>query len=219
MPLHCQILSRDTVSKINQEILKLPITNPLHKESMDGDITVVEKNGCAIYHSAAGFYFNRIIHNLEDAIIQDIRNPREYLCSAFEIQTGDNSVRDKLLKRFQEKYGKKYFNMIDYQCLNYNDKNLMLVKFPSCIVRQMLSPTGGNMRTVISGPRGSLEQIPTLVRLGNIGDQERPTSVFVTQYGPNMLKEVNQIHYDILREVLTKPNMGITVMPFMVWDP
>ena len=153
---------------------------------MDGDVTVFEKNGCAIYHSAAGFYFIRIIQSLEDTIYEDIRTPREYLCTAFEIQSGDESAKKRLLERFQETYGKKYSDMIEHECFNYQCKYILLAKFPTCVVRHLFAKSGGNMRTIISGPTESLKQIPTLVRLGNINkEDERSTSVFVTQYGPN----------------------------------
>ena len=220
MPLVCQSLPRETLSKLNHEIHKLPLDNALHKECMDGDVTVFEKNGCAIYHSAAGFYFIRIIQSLEDTIYEDIRTPREYLCTAFEIQSGDESAKKRLLERFQETYGKKYSDMIEHECFNYQCKYILLAKFPTCVVRHLFAKSGGNMRTIISGPTESLKQIPTLVRLGNINkEDERSTSVFVTQYGPNMFPTVNQIHYDLIREVLSKPNIGVTVGPFMVWDP
>jgi hypothetical protein len=86
----------------------------------------------------------------------------------------------------------------------------------------MMSPSGGIMKTVLTGPTESLKQIPTLVKMGNIQEskqQERVSSVFVTEYGKDMYQTVHQIHYDLVREVLAKPNLGITIDPFAIWDP
>ena len=220
MPLVCPSIPKESLTKLNQEILKLPLGHPLHKETMDGDVTVFEDNGYAVYHSAGGFYFNKILTTLENAIRNDIRSPREYLCTAFEMRSCDKGMQRKLIERFQETYGLKYSNMIEHHCFQWSDKYLMLAKMPSCVVRSMLSKSGGTMRTVVRGPTESLRQIPTLVRLGNIQEgQEMASSLFVTQYGQNSFHDVCTIHYDLMREVLAKPNMGVTINPFMVWDP
>lgn len=220
MPLICQALTREQAQKVNHAIHSLPLNHPLHKETLDGEVFVTEDNGFLVYHSAAGFYFNRIQNNIEETLYEDIKNSREYLCTAFEIAVDDESVKKKLLNRFQESYGTKYYNMIEHHSLNYGGKYIMLVKFPTCVVRQIFAKTGGHMRTIVRGPTSSLKAIPTLVNLGTIQDDiDRSVSVFVTQYGASMYSSVIKLHYDLLREVLEKPNMGITVGPFMVWDP
>ena len=219
MPLHCPSLTKEIVTKLNQEIHKLPVGHPLHKEILDGDVNIFVENGYAVYHSAGGFYFIRIQTSLEQTIRQDIAKPREYLCTAFEVAE-DQTIQQKLIDRFQETYGLKYKRMIEHITVSHNGKHLVLAKLPSCVVRQMLSPHGGTMRTLISGPTESLKQIPTLVRLGNIQEEkETSKSLFVTQYEKGMFQAVKEIHYDLLREVLSKPNLGITVPSFMVWDP
>ena len=219
MPLVCASLSREVLSKLNQEIKKLPLDNILHKESMDGDITVIEINNCALYHSAAGFYFQRITENLEQTIRENIRKPREYLCSAFELDPNDSSVQERVLGRFQESYGQKLFRKLDYMCFENKGIPTMVVKFPSCILRHMLAPSGGLLKTVFSGPTKSLLQLPTLQKLATINPNDPATaSVFVTEYKKGMLPFATNLHYDIIRELVTKPNLGITVGPIAVWD-
>ena len=221
MPLLCSLLSREILSKLNQEIAKLPVGNILRKESLDGDITVtiVENNTIAVYHSAAGFYFHRIENSVEDTIRKDIHTTREYICSAFEMDPNDPTVKQKLLDRFQESYGQKLFKKMDYVCLEYKESSIMLVKLPSCILRHVLAPSGGILRTVFSGPTQSLQQIPTLMKLANIDtNQDYTSSVFITEYKTGMLPFVLQIHYDIVRELVMKPNLGITIGPVALWD-
>ena len=219
MPFVCTSLSREIVSKFNQDINALPVGNILRKESLDGEITVTVHNEHAVYHSAAGFYFHRIIETLEQTIQNDIHTPRDYLCAAFELDPNDSSVKARLLNRFQEQYGQKLFQKIDYIDFNNKGKILLLVKFPSSIVRQMLAPSGGILRTVFSGPTQSLLQIPTLVKLANIDTTKDFTkSVFITEYKQGMLPFVLKLHYDIVSEVINKPNGGITIGPVGLWD-
>jgi hypothetical protein len=219
MPLICQQLDRETLTDLNHKIHKLPIENSLHKEIMDGEVMVTEDNGYAIYHSAAGFYFLKIDTNLKDTLYKDIKDGRSYLCTAFELNINDPTLKTKLINRFQETYGYKYMKMIEYHSIKYNNALLMLVKFPSCVLRQMMAPAGGSLKTIISGDKESLKQIPTLVKLGHIQDsQNKSVSVFVTQYGKGMLDQATNMHYDIFREILSKPNLGLTIKSFMTWD-
>jgi len=220
MPLLCPSISKEALSKLNSEIIKRPIGHPLRKETMDGDVTVVNDNGVAVFHSAAGFYFHKIRTTMEDTIAFDIAHDRTYMCSAFELDANDPTVGSKLLSRFQETYGRKYSNMIEHHCMNHKGSVFMLVKFPSCVLSQMLASSGGILKTVITGKTDSLRQIPTLVKFGKIKDSiDRTSSVFATEYKNGMLPYVTNIHYDILREVVSKPNIGITLHPFAVWEP
>ena len=220
MPLLCSSISKDALSKLNHEIVKRPLGHPLRKETMDGDVTVVEDNGVAVFHSAAGFYFHRIKTSLEETIAMDIMTDRKYLCSTFELDANDQSVKEKLINRFQDKYGKKYSNMIDHHCIKHKGLILMLVKFPSCVLSQMLSSSGGILKTIVTGNKESLKQIPTLVKFGNITDSlERTSSVFATEYKSGMLPYVINLHYDLLRDIISKPNIGVTVNPFALWEP
>ena len=220
MPLVSPNLAKDVLTAINHEITKLNVAHPLRKETMDGDVSVLEDNGVAVYHSAAGFYFQRIRTNFVETLYEDIRTYRKYLCSAFEMDLNDPSVEGKLLNRFQEFYGQKYSKMLDSHRMIHKGISVLLVKIPSCVLRLMMAPSGGIMKTIVTGSTESLKQLPTLVKMGNIQEsKDRVSSVFVTEYKKDMYQTVNQIHYDLVREVLAKPNLGITVDPFAVWDP
>lgn len=220
MPIHCPNLPKEVVTKLNHDVSKLPISHPLKKESQDGDVTIFVDNSCAVYHSAGGFYFHRIQTSLEETIQKDIHNVRPYMCTPFEIQPPYQETIQKLLSRFQEICGQKYSNMIDHHAIQFGDNHLLLVQFPSCVVRQMMCKSGGTFRTVLRGPTESLKQIPTLVRLGKIQEEEEnAVSLFVTQFTADSYQNVTTIHYDLLREVVNKPNLGICVNPFLIWDP
>jgi len=220
MPLLCSSISKEALSKLNQDIVRLPVGHSLRKETLDGNVTVTEDNGVAVFHSAAGFYFHRIASTMEDTIRYDIKHERAYLCSAFELASNDVSVQDKLLDRFQDTYGRKYSNMIDHHCMNHKGSTLMLVKFPSCVLSQILASSGGVLKTVLTGKAESLRQIPTLVQFGTVSKTDGPTSsMFATEYKRGMLPYVTNLHYDLLREVLSNPNLGIAIHPFAVWNP
>ena len=102
--------------------------------------------------------------------------------------------------------------MIDHHCMNYKGSTLMLVKFPSCVLSQLLAASGGILKTVLTGKADSLTQLPTLVKFGTVKEVSgRTSSVFATEYKSGMLPYVTNLHYEILREVLSKPNLGITI--------
>lgn len=218
MPLHCDSLSKDVQDKLNQHIVHLPLENAIRRESTDGDITVSIHGDHVVFHSAAGFYFRKVDNNdIEGAIMKEIHTPREYLCSAFEI---DNpSLIQKVLDRIQECHGIKYIHMIDNVHITFKGRNVLLVKFPSCVVRQMMAPSGGIMKTGFSGPTESLKKIPTLVKLANIPEgNDYTSSVFVTEYQKGQLDFVNRLHYDLVKEVIARPYAGITLSPLAIWD-
>jgi hypothetical protein len=209
--LLCEELPPETVAALNAKLQTLPADHPLRKESC-----VVSKDGnCAIFRSS-GFYFRRIRHNLESEIVADMREGREYLCSVFEVDQDDPSVVQQLRDRFQEQHG-HMAAMIDDHVLTVDGKQLMLVKFPSCVVRDMLEPSGGLLKTGYRGSKASLMQIPTLVRFGQI-PEDGNYSMFVTEYKEHQYYAAKRIHYDILREVISRPNLGITLNPIALWD-
>lgn len=221
MPLICDELSSETVTALYAKIQKLPEGHLLRKDAVDGNLVVYKDGECAIFHSSAGFYFRRIRHDLESEIMADIRENRDYLCSAFEVDRDDPSVVQKLRERFQESHGHKMARMIDDHVMMHSEKQIMLVKFPSCVLRHMLTTSGGVLKTGFSGLRSNLAQIPTLVRFGQIPDDEEHAfvkSMIVTQYKDHQYLAAQRVHYDILREVIARPNIGITLNPVSLWD-
>lgn len=220
MPLLCDALRKDALLRLNQTILTLPMGNLIRKESMDGDITAFLSDDVVVLHSAAGFYFERLGGNdLETTILNTIQSPRLYLCSALEINTEDPAILTKLLHRFQEQYGEKYVRMMDFLPYTFNSRTLLLVKFPSCVVRQMMAPMGGVCKTTVSGPTQSLKTIPTLQNCMKFPEnQSEMTSVFATEYSQGQLHSARKLHYDLVQEVATRPDLGITLTNVAVWD-
>ncbi len=218
MPLLCDALSSDTLLELNKRIARLPAEHPLQKE---GNTTIIQNGDYAIFQSEAGLYFRRIQSDLETEIRKEIDGQREYLCSVFEVDEGDPSVVEKLRIRFQESHGQKLARQIEDCVIMLHGKQLMLVKFPSSVLRHMLEPTGGFLRTGFSGLRGNLRQIPTLVQFCQIpsgDDSDFVKSVIATEYKEEHYHAAKSVHYNILREVVTRPNLGITLKPFAVWD-
>jgi hypothetical protein len=218
MPLLCNELSNDILVELNKRITLLPAEHPLRKE---GNTSVVRHGDYAIFQSEVGLYFRRIQNDIESEIRKEMEEPRQYLCSVFEVDEGDPSVVEKLRIRFQESHGQKLARQIEDCLFTLNQKQLMLVKFPSSVLRHMLEPTGGFLRTGFSGLRGNLRQIPTLVQFCQVpsgDDSDLVKSAIVTEYKEQYYDSAKKVHYNILREVVNRPNLGITLKPFAVWD-
>ena len=223
MPLVCDELSHTTLSALNTRIAKLPDTNPLRKECLDGTVLAFKQNDVLVLHSAGGFYFEHMaVPDMETELARHIRSPRTYHCTAFEVDDDDPSVVEKLLDRFQEQHGVKMRNMIDWCVIKFNGKELMLCKLPPCILRHMLAPSGGLLKTAYSGPVDSLGAIPTLAKLGVLSNDfvvdGKINSMIVTEYKDIHYLIVQRLHWDIVREVIARPHSGITLGPVAVWD-
>jgi hypothetical protein len=148
------------------------------------------------------------------------------IVTPFVVDQDDPTVVDKLLTRFQESYGVKLAHQIDHYTYFYDSKKLMLVKFSPSVLRFTMAPSGGILKTTYNGPVESLKQIPTLHKFVGDGSGSRSSStnedntpaVFATQYSEGSLPIVARMHYDIVREVVNKPNLGICIGPIAVWD-
>lgn len=223
MPLVCNLLDHGVLSRLNALVLSLNTNNPLRKECVDGDVRVFVNGQYLVLHSAGGFYFEHMITtDLESELARHINAPRKYHCTAFEVDDDDPSVVTKLLDRFQEQHGLKMRNMIDWCVIKFNNKELMLCKLPPCLLRHMLAPTGGLMKTGYSGPATALANIPTLAKLGVLSSEfivdGRISSMFVTEYKEVHYNSVQRLHWDIVREVIARPYSGISLSPVAVWD-
>ena len=225
MPLVCADLLPSELSALNASVARLSDTHPLRKECVDGDVRVFRYENNLILHSAGGFYFEHMMppYDIATTLVHHIRAPRTYHCTAFEVDHDDPSVIYKLLDRFQEQHGLKMRNMIDWCVIKYQGRDLMLCKLPACILRHMLAPTGGLMRTNYSGPLVSLQNIPTLVKLGVLSQHELHAgdcvqSVLATEYREMHYEAVKRLHWDIVREVIARPHSGITLGPVAMWD-
>jgi hypothetical protein len=223
MPLVCDALPYDKLSALNARVTRLPETNPLRKECVDGEVRVFVQNDVLVLHSAGGFYFEHMaVPDVESELARHIRTPRAYHCTAFEVDGDDPSVVEKLLDRFQEQHGAAMRRMIDWCVVQFAGKELMLCKLPACLLRHMLAPTGGLMKTEYRGPIDTLSKVPTLVKLGVLSNDfvvdGRVASMLVTEYRPEHYKAVQRLHWDVVREVIARPHSGICIGPIAAWD-
>ena len=218
MPLVCQELSLANVSNINRVLQGKSPDHPLRKESVDGQITVVSSDGAAVFHSAAGFSFRRIRENLYTTILEEIDANREHLCSALHLK--DLSMVPSILDRFVEAHGRKLANKIDHIVIDHDGKLLMLLNLPTCVVRHMIEHTGGRMSTGFSGSVDSLRKIPMLAKYGNIVDTEGNMfrGCVMTEYKKDAYAHVRNFHYAIVQEVISRPDLGVTLLPVACWD-
>jgi hypothetical protein len=75
------------------------------------------------------------------------------------------------------------------------------------------------MKTGFKGPRDNLLKIPTLDKYFEFKETMEPTvsSVFATQYEKGNYDYVKSVHYQLLQEVISHPNLGITLSPVAEW--
>lgn len=235
MPFFCTSVSPDELKRINMYMLsRIPHNksnpHPLFDDVMTSQVMIDTKDSTTlVFMSRNGFFFERRATANEDVEITIHRmfetTEQSGIVTPFVVDADDPSVVTKLLTRFQESYGVKLARQIDYHIYFYEDKKLMLVKFPPSVLRFTMAPSGGTLKTTYKGSVESLKQIPTLHKFiggGSGGDggsaTEGAPAVFATQYGEGSLPIVQGIHYNILREVLAKPNLGICIGPIGLWD-
>lgn len=231
MPLLCSSLTADELTRLNKYVLSRVPHNktnphPLFDDIMTGQVMIDATDPAVlVFLSRNGFYFER---RQEDELIETTihrmfeSTAQAGIVTPFVIDADDPSVTDKLLTRFEESYGQKLARTIDHHVYFYEKNKLMLVKFSPSVLRFTMAPSGGTLKTTYKGPVESLKQIPTLTKFVSSSDsstaEEGKAAVFATQYGEGSLPIVQRIHYDVLREVLARPNLGICVGPVAIWD-
>lgn len=226
MPLVCDSLSHEALSALNRRIQRLSADHPLHKECIDGNVHVFIQDNVLVFHSASGFFFEYMTcanADLETEIARAIKTPREYHCSAFEVDATNPDVVQMLRDRFVEQHGAKLASQIQDCVISFHGKRLMLVKFPASVLRHMMAPTGGVLKTGFRGLIQSLVKIPTLVRLGAIDpayveEDGVINHMVATEYKEGYYPLVQRIHWDIVREVIARPHSGIALFPVACWD-
>lgn len=232
MPLLCSSLTADELTRLNKYVLSRVPHNkanphPLFDDIMTGQVLIDPADPAVlVFLSRRGLYFERRIE--DEPIETTIRRMFESTAQAgivtpFVVDADDPSVTAKLLTRFEESYGQKLARTIDHYIYFYDKKKLMLVKFSPSVLRFTMAPSGGTLKTTYKGPVDSLKQIPTLTKFVSSSDSatvldEGKAAVFATQYGEGSLPIVQRIHYDVLREVIARPNLGLCIGPIAVWD-
>ena len=216
MPLVCLELSGTELYTINHILQEKPLHHALRKESMDGHVAVATYSGSAVFHSAGGFSFRRIRESLYETILEEIHSEREYICSVLELLTP--SMVPAMLDRFVETHGRNMANKIDHLVIERDGKTLMLINFPSCVIRHMMSYKGGRMTTGFSGAVNSLLKVPMLAKYGNVGGTGIFRGCIATEYKEGGYDHARKFHFGIVQEVISRPGLGITLSPIASWD-
>ena len=230
MPLLCTKMSTDELKRINMYMLSRVPHNKLNPHPLFDDVmttqVMIETSDptTLVFMSRRGLFFERRVTDEDvETTIHRMFEAKEQagIVTPFVVDKDDPSVTDKLLTRFQESYGPKLARQIDHYIYLYEDNKLMLVKFSPSVLRFTMAPSGGTLKTTYKGSTASLKQIPTLCKFvtGDNGalEEGNPT-VFATQYSEGSFPIVARIHYDIVREVIARPNLGICIGPVAVWD-
>jgi len=217
MPIFCEPLAAETLRALNQAVNDLPAEHHLRKDSDAGIVSIVydQAKDVTIFHGQSGFYFRR--GPVVDAIKADLNNGRGLICTAYELTTPD--AASSVLAGFEEKFGIKASKKIDTYTTEFNNRNFLLAKFPANVIKQLFETQGGTMKTGFKGPRDSLLKIPTLDKYFEFKETDEPTvaSIFATQYENGNYQYVKSVHYQLLQEVIDRPNLGITISPFAEW--
>jgi hypothetical protein len=149
---------------------------------------------------------------------------RDYLCSPFELTVNPKEGKANpapLLQRFEDLYGRKA-RQIDTHLFVHNGTTLLLALFPSSVVREMMAPHGGLLKTVFKGSTQDLRHIPALQHFLNFPDEDTYVeSVFATRYEKGNYEAVRALHYQIVKDVIeVKRDRGgpISLGPIAQWD-
>jgi hypothetical protein len=230
MPLLCPQLTADELTQVNKFILtRVPHNktnpHPLFDDIMTGQVMIDAASDPAVlvFLSRRGLFFERRRGGTDESITTAIQRMFETteqagLVTPFVVDADDPTVVDKLLTRFQESYGQPLARTIDHHVYMYDGKKLMLVKFSPSVLRFTMAPSGGTLKTMYKGDPEALKQLPTLVKFVSTDTEAATGAVFATQYGEGSLPIVQRIHYDIMREVIARPNLGVCIGPIAVWD-
>jgi hypothetical protein len=217
MPIFCEPLAAETLRALNQAVNDLPPEHHLRKDSDAGIVSIVydAQKDVTVFHGKSGFYFRR--GPVVDAIKSDINNGRGLICTAYEL--ADVAATASVLASFEEKFGVKNSKKIDIYTTEFNNRRFLLAKFPANVVKQLFETQGGTMKTGFKGPRDNLLKIPTLDKYFEFKETTEPTvaSVFATQYEKGNYDYVKSVHYQLLQEVVSHPNLGITLSPVAEW--
>jgi len=180
-------------------------------------VNVFTKDGNVIFLSEKGFRFRTLKTDIVSTVVAEIKTPLNCLCSGFVID--EEEVAPSILEKLVERHGAKLARTVESVIIYHKDETLMLLNLPSGIVRHMMSPSGGVMRTNFSGPTTALRHIPTFANYGHLPD-DAPTykGCIATEYKAGALYSVLGFHHNILKEVIAHPGLGITLERIGTWD-
>jgi hypothetical protein len=87
------------------------------------------------------------------------------------------------------------------------------------VIKQLFEQQGGILRTGFKGPYSSLIKVPTLTNYFEFAEYPESdiTHVFATEYTKGNYEHTRSAHYQLLQEVINRPNLGITLSPVADW--
>ncbi len=151
-----------------------------------------------------------------------LNNPvvSRYMPATYEI-TGDDSVPQKVLGQFQDHYGFKAAQRIDWMTTEWKNHQILMVLIPQEIVTAMMRQEGGALVSHIRGPAGALRRIPTMKPLipDTVPDDEIVRRLFATQYAKHQYWDAWRFHSELFKEVVSSPGSGISFGPIASWYP
>ncbi len=142
-----------------------------------------------------------------------------YMPVAYEVATP--AIRKEILDRYVGIVGASAAAKIDWLVLERHGKTLLLLRLPREVVGALYGSQGGTLTTRVRGAAGSLRKITTLRPIvpEDAAEEDEIHRAFAIQYGRDAYQQAVAAHASILREVISKPNLGICVGPFAVWTP
>lgn len=222
MPIICKEISNDTLDSVYRRLERAPPSHPLRKDSLDGTVTCWSHKGYLIYHSTSGFYFQRIVDDIATTLVEDLSAERNALCTSYQIL--DESQSDELVKKLKDRYTELHGShviMIETVVVSHDNKLFALFKLPAFVVRHMMAPSGGQLRTTFSGKLPMLRKIPILQQFKCVpetGDSQFGSSL-VTSYSAGYYEPARALHWGLVQQVIQRPNSGITLKMVGLWTP
>ena len=181
----------------------------------DGYILFEYEDGLSFYRGTPGT-------NPLEIFQEYLTNPvvPRYMPATYEVDN-DPTVSQKVLDQFQERYGFRAKQRIDWMTTEWQGRHVLMILMPQEVVAAMMREAGGTLVSHIRGPAGSLRAIPTMKPLipDTVPDSEVVRRLFATQYGKNQYEFASQYHSELLKEVVASGVEGISLGPVGAWYP
>lgn len=171
-----------------------------------------------------GYSFCRNIWGVENdvEIFQCfLQDPIQTLYMPVVYEVANVSAIETLLANYVGIVGADVASKIDWISYKPADKTLLILRLPREAVAALYAKQGGTLTTRVRGSAGSLRQIATLRPIvpEDAGDHEVVHRAFAIQYGRDAYEQAQAAHVSVLREVIAKPDLGISLGPLAVWTP
>jgi hypothetical protein len=150
-----------------------------------------------------------------------LQDPIQSLYMPVAYEVAEVSAIDTILANYVGIVGTVVATKIDWISYKPAGKTLLILKLPREAVATLYAKQGGTLTTRVKGTAASLRQIATLRPIvpEEAADDEVIYRAFAIQYGRDAYEQAMAAHASVLREVVAKPNLGISLGPLAVWTP